>query len=146
MAEMLDLAVRFRAAISPGLTVKLLEEPTMRYDCLRFTYPADTFRTVLAAALAALARRGLETVPPSKGPTCPVIAYDPLAITIGDMIGADGIRRIKQMREALRVHEQAKKAGVNAAGAVVKALHVSESTAYRLLRQAGELGLAPAGP
>ncbi|WP_310726218.1 hypothetical protein [Streptomyces sp. N2A] len=138
-----DLAVRFRAAIAPGITVTLTEQPIMRYDCLRFTYPAETFRSVLACGLAALARRGIETVPPSKGPVCPVIPHDPLAAAIAEMIGPEGARRVKRLRTALRVQEEAQARRENVARAVAGTLYVSERTAHRLLRQARELGLLP---
>ncbi|MEU3430482.1 hypothetical protein [Streptomyces gardneri] len=138
-----DLTVRFRATITPGVVVTLTDEPDMRYDCLRFTYPAETFRSVLACALAALARRGIETVPATKGPVCPVVPRDPLATAITELIGPEGPQRIKQMRTALSVQAEAREKKENAARAVAGALYVSERTAHRLLRQARDLELQP---
>ncbi|MFI2207758.1 hypothetical protein ACH47Z_45430 [Streptomyces sp. NPDC020192] len=139
-----DLTVRFRATIAPGIVVTLTDEPVMRYDCLCYTYPAETFRLVLACGLAALARRGIETVPASKGPLCPVIPHDPLAAAIVDLIGPEGGKRIEQMRTALRVQAEARARKANTARAVAGALYVSERTAHRLLRQARDLELQPA--
>ncbi|MFF2080647.1 hypothetical protein ACFVXG_38515 [Kitasatospora sp. NPDC058162] len=136
-----DLTVRFRAAIAPDLTVTLTDPPVMLYDCLRVTYPPETFRLVLAQGLAALARRGIETIPSSKGPVCPVLPNDPLAVVIAEMIGPRDASGVNQLRAILRVREEAQAKKENAAQAVEKALHISESTFYRRLRQAKKLGL-----